>query len=124
MNPMSVPVRRLPIQLLPDASRVITRFFGPGDENRIRDIVGRLLAVPETAVAALVANLERDFRPIPPDIDGVFLEHYEVVKHHIPSDKPISDVRRSFIGASFTMEYAIECAALFNRSIVPAINPV
>ena len=91
MNPMSVPVRRLPIQLLPDASRVITRFFGPGEENRIRDIVGRLLAVPETAVAALVANLERDFRPLHPDIDGVFLEHYEAVKHHIPSDRPISD---------------------------------
>jgi len=119
---MSVPVRRLPIQLLPDASRVITRFFGPGEENRIRDIVGRLLAIPETAVAALVANLERDFRPIHPDIDGIFLEHYEAVKHHIPSDRPISDARRSFIGASFTMEYAIECAALFNPSIVPAID--
>ena len=57
---MSVQVRRLPIQLLPDATRVITRFFGPGEENRIRDIVGRLLAVSETAVAALVANLELD----------------------------------------------------------------
>ena len=63
---MSVHVRRLPIQLLPDASRVITRYFGPGEENRIRDIVGRLLAVPETTVAALVGNLERDFRPIHP----------------------------------------------------------
>src|SRR6185503_17251349 len=122
MNPMSVPVRRLPIQLLPDASRVISRFFGPGEENRIRDIVGRLLAVPETAVATLVAKLERDFRPLHPDIDGVFLEHYEAVKHHIPSDRPMSDARRSFIGASFTMEYAIECAALFNPSIVPAID--
>src|SRR6266576_834698 len=119
---MSVNVRRLPIQLLPDSSRVITRYFGLGEENRIRDVVGRLLAVPETAVEALVAKLERDFQPIHPDIDDVFLEHYEAVKHHIPVNGPISDGRRRFIGASFTMEYAIECAALFNPSMVPAID--
>jgi hypothetical protein len=108
--------------LLPDSSRVITRYFGPGEEKRIRDVIGRLLAVPETAVAALVANLERDFLPIHPDIDDVFLEHYETVKHHISSDRPISDARRRLIGACFTMEYAIECAALFNPSMVPAID--
>jgi predicted GH43/DUF377 family glycosyl hydrolase len=112
----------LPIQLLPDASRVITRYFGLGEENRIRDVVRRILAVPETTVAALVANLDRDFRPIHPDIDEVFLKHYEAVKHHIPVNGPISDGRRRLIGACFTMEYAIESAALFNPSMVPAID--
>ena len=119
---MSVRVKRLPIQLRPDASRVITRYFGPGEENRIRDVVGRLLAVPEATVAALVANLDRDFRPIHQDIDAVFLEHYEAVKRHISSGEPISEMRRRFIGACFTMEYAIESAALFNPSMVPAID--
>jgi len=119
---MTVHVRRLPIQLLPDPSRVITRFFGPGEINRIRDVVGRILAVPETTVAALVANLERDFRPIHPDIDAVFVEHYEAVRHHIPIDGPISDGRRRLIGACFTMDYAVEAAALFNPSMVPAVD--
>src|SRR4029079_8423705 len=119
---MTVHVKRLPIQLLPEASRVITRCFGPREINRIRDVVGRLLAVPETTVAALVANLERDFRPIHPDINDVFLEHYEDVTHHMPSEQPISEGRRRLIGASFTMEYAIESAALFNPSMVPAID--
>ena len=45
---MTVHVTRLPIQLLPDSRRVITRFFGPGEENRIRDIIKRLLAIPES----------------------------------------------------------------------------
>ena len=85
-------------------------------------IVGRILAVPETTVAALVANLERDFRPIHPDIEAVFLEHYEAVRHHIPIDGPISDERRRLIGACFTMDYAIEAAALFNPSMVPAVD--
>jgi predicted GH43/DUF377 family glycosyl hydrolase len=119
---MTVQVRRLPIQLLPDPSRVITRYFGLGEENRIRDVVRRILAVPETTVAALVANIDGDFRPIHPDIDAVFLEHYEAVKRHIPINGPISDARRRLIGACFTMEYAIESAALFNPSMVPALD--
>ncbi|HVJ82158.1 MAG TPA: glycoside hydrolase family 130 protein [Planctomycetia bacterium] len=119
---MSVHVKRLPIQLLPDASRVITRYFGPGEVNRIRDVIGRLLAVSESEVVSLVADLERDFRKTHPDLEEVFREHYEVVKQHVPSGAPISDARRRFIGACFTMEYAIESAALFNPSMVPAID--
>ena len=34
----------------------------------------------------------------------------------------MSEVRQRFIGACFTMEYAIESAALFNPSMVPAID--
>jgi predicted GH43/DUF377 family glycosyl hydrolase len=121
---MAVRVRRLPIQLLPDPSRVITRYFGLGEDNRTRDVVGRILAVPEATVAALVADLARDFLPIHPDIDAVFLEHYEAVKQYIPADTLISDVRRKLIGACFTMEFAIESAALFNPSMVPAVDQV
>src|SRR5580765_5241295 len=119
---MTVHVRRLPIQLLPDASRVITRFFGLGEENRVRDVINRILATPEPTITALVAQLERDFGPIHPNIGDVFLEHFDVVKHHIPIAQPISEARRRFIGACFTMEYAIESAALFNPSMVPAID--
>jgi len=98
------------------------------DRDRDKNPVVALREIAETTVRpkhleeAIVANLQRDFRPIHPDIDDVFLEHYEAVKHHVPSDGPISDGRRRLIGACFTMEYAIECAALFNPSIVPAID--
>ena len=119
---MTVHVTRLPIQLLPDPRRVITRFFGPGEENRIRDIIKRLLAIPEAEVETLLASVESNFRPMHPDIDDVFLEHFEMVKHHVPSAGEVSDRLRRLIGACFTMEYAIESAALFNPSMVPAID--
>jgi predicted GH43/DUF377 family glycosyl hydrolase len=119
---MKANVKRLPIELEPDSSRVITRFFGPGEENRIRDIIGRLLAIPEATVATLLADLERDFRPIHSNIDEIFRENYATVKHHIASQGAVSEVRQRFIGACFTMEYAIESAALFNPSMVPAID--
>src|SRR5882757_8516736 len=119
---MTVRVTRLPIQLLPDPKRVITRFFGPGEVNRIKDIVERLLAFPEAKVNELLASLQNDFRPMHPDIDEIFREHFEMVVHHLESAGQISEARRQLIGACFTMEYAIESAALFNPSMVPAID--
>src|SRR5438105_77962 len=119
---MTVHVTRMPIQLLPDPRRVIARFFAPGEENRIKDIVDRLLAFPEAKVDELLTTLESNFRPMHPDIDEVFREHFEMVVHHVESAGEFSDARQRLIGACFTMEYAIESAALFNPSIVPAID--
>src|SRR5262245_42505781 len=101
---MTVHVTRLPIQLLTDSRRVITRLFVPGEENRVRDIINRLRAIPEAEVETLLVNLESSFRPIHPDIESVFLEHFEIVKRFLPSGAQISDRLRLLIGACFTME--------------------
>jgi predicted GH43/DUF377 family glycosyl hydrolase len=119
---MTVHVNRLPIELEPDSSRVITRFFGFGDENRMRGIVKRLLAIPEETVETLLAKIEEDFQPLHSNIQDVCRENYATVKRYIPNSDALSEVRQRFIGASFTMEYAIESAALFNPSMVPAID--
>src|ERR1700704_1094879 len=101
---MTINVTRLPIQLLPDPRRVITRFFGPGEENRIGDLIERLLVIPEAEVDELLGILGTSFRPTHPDID-VFLKHFEMVVHHVESADEISDALRRLIGACFTMEY-------------------
>jgi predicted GH43/DUF377 family glycosyl hydrolase len=119
---MTVEVKRLPIQLERDSSRVITRFFSVGDEKRVRGIVERILAIPEETVVTLLAKLEDDYRPLHADIDDTFREHYAAVKHHITNQDAVSDARQRFIGACFTMEYAIEAAALFNPSMVQAVD--
>jgi predicted GH43/DUF377 family glycosyl hydrolase len=119
---MTVEVKRLPIQLERDSSRVITRFFSVGDEQRVRGILARLLTIPEETVVALLTRLEDDYRPLHADIDDTFREHYAAVKQHITKQNAVSDARQRFIGACFTMEYAIEAAALFNPSMVRAID--
>ena len=96
---MAVHVTRLPIQLLPDSKRVITRFFGPGDENRIRDIIKRLLAIPQGQIESVLASVEGNFRPLHPDIDDVFLQHFEMVEQHVPKADQLSDTLRRLIGA-------------------------
>ena len=121
-EPTTIDVKRLPMELTPDASRVITRFFGFGEESRMRGIVARLLAIPEETVVTLLTRLEREFQPIHANIDDVFRENYAAVKKYITDESAVSEVRQRFIGACFTMEYAIESAALFNPSMVPAID--
>src|SRR5215472_4371170 len=119
---MNVDVKRLPIHLEPDSSRVITRFFGFGDENRVRDVLNRVLAIPEETVETLQFNLERDFQPFHANIEDIFRENYAAINQYLTDLPAISEARQRLIGATFTMEYAIESAALFNPSMVPAID--
>jgi len=47
--------------------------------------------------------------------------NYDAVRYLIADEHDLEMKRRLLIGAYFTMEYAIESAALFNPSMVPAI---
>ena len=53
------------------------------------------------------------------DIESVLLHHYQKVKPHVFTERPLSRERQLLIGAMFSGEYALESAALFNPSIVP-----
>ena len=119
---MAVNVTRLPIRLVPDPRRVITRLFMPGEDNRIRSIVERLCTLSTADVEAMLDQVERSFQPLHPDIDDVFRKHFEVIQVRLPISIPANDRLRRLIGACFTMEYSIESAALFNPSMVPALD--
>jgi predicted GH43/DUF377 family glycosyl hydrolase len=119
--PMAPIVTRLPLKLTPDPGRVITRFFGPGDVNRSRGIIDRILAFPEEEIEERLAELERTFGVNHPDLHDVFADHFQQIAAEVAVDSSLSRSRKLFIGACFTMEYAIEAVALFNPSIVPAM---
>jgi predicted GH43/DUF377 family glycosyl hydrolase len=119
---MPVTVTRLPLRIAPDPSRVITRLFLPGDTTRTREIIVRVLAYPEEEVQTLLAELEAPFRMKHPDLYDVFADHFEQVRGVIPAGLTLSEAQKLYIGACFTMEYAIEAVALFNPSIVPALR--
>ena len=118
---MPVSVRRLPIKLEPDPTRVITRYFCPGDLKRAREIIERVLTFPTEEIDKSLAALEQSFSASHPDLSEIFEEHFQQVHAAIPVDSKLTQTQRSFIGACFTMEYAIESVALFNPSIVPAL---
>jgi predicted GH43/DUF377 family glycosyl hydrolase len=116
---MSIPLLRHELTLQPESARVIIRPFISSDLHRITTIIGRALALTEEEVVAHLSAVRKEFDERHFDIEGILLSHYETVKKHIFTHRPLSRERRLFIGALFSGEYALESAALFNPSIVP-----
>ena len=118
----SLQVERLHIRFQGDESRVITRPFLPVDETRIRAIINRVILLPDPQVEEILAQVFRDFESRHKDIRAVFEEHFLKATKLTGRLDGISQARRLLIGAYFTMEYAIQSAALFNPSIVPHMD--
>jgi len=113
-------------RFLPDPKRVITRPFIPGEEgfvygqSRVALVLERILAIPEEQVQTLLDEIRSAFSPRHHDFTKVLDDHFQLVSRHLKNGDRISSAQRLLIGAYFTHEYAIEGAALFNPSLVPA----
>ena len=117
--PSPLHAKRIGPTLTPDRSRVLLRPFRPTTDDIARRIVARVMALPEEAVAKLLARVLGEFANRHEHVEKFFRARYEPVKIYLePSAQP-SPERRMLIGAYFTHEYSPESAALFNPSIVP-----
>ena len=121
-KPKPLTVTRLPVRFTSDIRRVITRFFDPGGELRIRNVVDRVARLSDSQVASLLDLVFQRFRTRHSNIASVFEQHYSNAMSMIGATDKIDRNRRLLIGSYFTMEYAIESAALFNPSIVQHQN--
>jgi predicted GH43/DUF377 family glycosyl hydrolase len=121
MTKESINVRRLPIRLMPDSRRTITRFFWPGEE-RAKKIIKRVNRLSPDKISGLLEDLLKQFSPTSPGLKETLIENYEMAAEKAGlGDENDRDVRM-LIGAYFSMEYAFESAALFNPSMVPAYD--
>jgi predicted GH43/DUF377 family glycosyl hydrolase len=116
---MKLNVKRKKTKILRDTSRVITRFHVPATSTRISKIINRVLDLSEKEAEEIMEKILFKFSDRHKNIRRVLESHYNEVVAYIPKNKQISEIKRLLIGAYFTMEYAIESAALFNPSIVP-----
>ncbi|MEA3210136.1 MAG: hypothetical protein QOE70_3193 [Chthoniobacter sp.] len=103
----------------PNSSRVLIRPFIPSDPARIVNIIGRALALSEEEVDQQLEEISADFHERHVDLRGLWRRHFERVKSHVFTGRPLSTSRQLYIGALFSGEYSLESAALFNPSIVP-----
>lgn len=115
-------VIRQPEKFLSDTRRVITRLFLPGDDDRGRAIINRILDLDEHQVAVLMGEVEQRFDARHYDLAAALRANYEQVARLIGDSDTISEERKLLIGAYFTKEYSFESAALFNPSIAPHPN--
>ena len=119
MNSVTIIARRREEVFRLDSSRVITKSFFPGGEDRIRDIIDRVISLSDIDAEHVLEGLKRNFESRHKDILEAFKENFQRVRRFIPSEHKLTDKKRLLIGAYFTHEYSIQSAAFFNPSIVP-----
>ncbi|MBI5515139.1 MAG: glycoside hydrolase family 130 protein [Deltaproteobacteria bacterium] len=113
-------------RLLPDPRRVLARPYLPGEEiilsggSRSSLLLGRILGLTESEVTAQLASVMREFTTRHRAFGALLDRHFNLVAHNLGPGAQLSVDRCRLIGAYFTHEYAVEAAALFNPSIVPA----
>lgn len=102
----------------PDKSRVISKFSMPSSEDKLHNILSRILALREEDVVDMLREVYADFSKRHRSIENIFRRNFMELIPYLPGNAALSDERKLLLGAYFTMEYAIESAALFNPSIV------
>lgn len=112
-------VQRTDNILRPDPTRVLIRYFSPGSRDRIERIIARVMCLDKRKLPQRLKTVCRHFESRHKDIEAAFLRHYQVVAPYLLTDAIPSLDQQLLIGAYFTSEYSLECAALFNPSIVP-----
>jgi hypothetical protein len=107
---------------------VLAKPYLPGEEtllpgqSRAQLLMARILAIPEAEVAALNATILQRFDGRHRHFRGMLERQFDALVAHVPDPATVSADRRLLIGAYFTHEFAVEAAALFNPSIVPALD--
>lgn len=81
-------------------------------------IIGRIMELADDDVERLLEQVLREFHGRHQRLLTFFRERAAAVRHHLLTDRPLTEARELLIGSYFTQEYALESAALFNPSIV------
>ena len=118
---MRVSVTRKHINFLPDASRVVARYFMNG-EQRTKDMLTLIFAMTEPQVHESLEQTLREFASRHRNITKLYHNHCENIRGIIEQMEvdfnDISEERKLLIGSYLTMEYSIESAAFFNPSVI------
>jgi predicted GH43/DUF377 family glycosyl hydrolase len=101
--------------------RVITRPYLPSEE-RIRNVIKRVLSLDENEVDTLLETLLQEFSHRHRYFRENLQRNFEQVAYLVLDADRLTEQRRLLIGAYFTAEYSVEAAALFNPSIVKVAN--
>ncbi len=110
--------RRKPIVLNANIGRVITRPYIPPTEERIRNIINRVLSLDEDHINKLLKTVLHDFSHRHRYFRETLERNFERVVCHVPDSSKLTQQQRLLIGSYFTAEYSVEAAALFNPSMV------
>lgn len=111
-------LERLPIKIAGSHRRVIP-LQGSAPPHSVSAVFELVDQLGDAEVAEEYERVWKQFGRRHHELERVFEEHYETMRRNVDRTYDEDQTRRLLLGAYFTMEYAIEAAALFNPSIVP-----
>ena len=117
---MKIKVDRINSIISPKNDRVIARFFFVGEE-RAKKVIEQVINLPEKEAQTLFNQILREFSHRHRSISRIFQKHYDKISHLVKEIHTTNDIpswKKLLIGSYFTMEYAIESAAVFNPSVI------
>jgi len=114
----NINVKRRETNFSSDSSRVINKFYYPGNKRRAKNIINRVLALSEESVKNLLQEVLYNFAHRHRNLEEVFKRNYLNVEMLLQKQNHLSEARKLLIGSYFTHEFSIEAAGLFNPSIV------
>lgn len=117
-SPPQLNVQRLDVRLDADPRRVLLRRYGTSGPEQAGRVVRRVMALSEEQTEDLWTSTLAEFQARHRDYRGAVLRRFEELRPAMTGVGEISESRKALLGASFSMEYSLECAALFNPSIV------
>ncbi len=111
-------IKRVNQKFQPDCSRVIIKPHIPVAEDRVKNIITRVLNLSEETVSQVLERVSVNFSARHKNIWEAFESNFNEVKRYIPQDAEMSHKRKALLGAYFSCEYSVQAAAFFNPSIV------
>jgi len=121
---LSIQVDRKNIKFNPDSRRIIARFFQPGGDEKVKNIITRILALSDQETRIILKQTLTDYAQRHRNISKVFQKHFDnaiAIFTQLDIDpETLPQEKQLLIGSYFTMEYSIESAAFFNPSIFEA----
>jgi predicted GH43/DUF377 family glycosyl hydrolase len=118
-----VTIREHPAGLDNDRTRVVARFFLPGEglrspHSRVAQIIARVIAGPVALTERMAADVVRELSVRHAGVADLLAANARAVASRIVGPAALTDAQGAVLGAAFTAEYAVEGAALCNPSAV------
>ena len=107
----------------PDPSRVVSRFFLPGEgtvttHSRMTQIVDRVLAVPDERLDSLAEAITADLSTRQHDAESLLIGNARAAADRLVAGGHLTTAQLLVLGSAFTAQFAVEGAALCNPSAV------
>lgn len=114
-----IQMQRHPIRIYPSSRRTLIRPFIPMRKTQVDHILLRAFAINREERIRILESIYERLEVPPAIIKQIFMKHYALIEHRIPTNMKLTDDDKRFFGSFFTQQYALESTALFNPSIVP-----